>query len=229
MQRLKMSDLITDAVLNELQRHYNGLRLEINNDDILVSGISDKDTIKKVEIDLEFYLDNSELPLENLCCRLDNYEPHNDLQKELLEYAHKLLDLDTAMTGGIYAWGAPGVGKSHVAIGIAKEFMSKGQDVYFLSAENYRLPDNLGPNQVFIFDDLNSPYGTYKDNFKKAVINIHNKGGRIFVTSNISYDEFMDHALKIEEKQRYMDRTKQMFKVLHIEGDSQREQKAWYQ
>jgi len=86
---------------------------------------------------------------------------------------------------------------------------------------------DLGPG---ILDDINSPYGSYMGTFKDIVLNAHNKGERVFVTSNVSYENLMENAFVTDrqEKPRYMDRTKNMFKVLQVTGESRREQTAWH-
>jgi len=180
---------------------------------------------------LEFYFMNPNLPLENLCNRLDNYHYSTESQKELSEYAKRLLYLGKSTKAGLFIWGDPGVGKTHIAVALTKEFMSKNQEVFYLSAENYQLPVHLGPEQVWILDDLNSPYGEYIKTFKKIVMNAHEKGGRVFVTSNTPYEELMNNAFALDpqEKNRYKDRAESLFKIRHVTGSSGRKQKAWYQ
>jgi len=127
-------------------------------------------------------------------------------------------------------WGDTGVGKTHLATALTKEFLAQEQEAYLLSTEHYRLPTDLGPRQVWVLDDLNSPYGSFMDVFKKIVLNAHKKGGRVFVTSNTDYERLMDSAFVLDpqDKPRYVDRTKNVFKVLHVTGPSRREQTAWY-
>ena len=227
--KIDLRQLLTEAVVNELKRHYEGLEVALQGDGVNLSGSSDE-AVAKARLDLKFYFMNPNLPLENLCSRLDNYNPTTDSQKELLDYAQRLLSLDRTATAGLFMWGDPGVGKTHMTVALTKEFLSREQDAYFLSSETCNLPVHLGPRQVWICDDLNSPYSLYMDRFKEIVLNAHNKGGRVFVTSNASYDSLMERAfsLRPDEKTRYIDRTKQMFKVLHITGSSRREQTAWY-
>jgi len=183
--------------------------------------------------DLAFYMKNPELPIENLCSRFNNFKTPTEGHIELCEYAKMLLDLnDSTASAGLYMWGSPGIGKSHMGVALGKEFLKRGQDVIFASAEklgNIQTKD-IPKHNVYIIDDLNSPYGFGAKKFLEIVLDKHNRGGRIFVTSNIDYDTFMNSAFVgcREEQPRYMDRTKGMFKVIHIEDESNRAKKAWY-
>ena len=66
--------------------------------------------------------------------------------------------------------------------------------------------------------------------FKDVVLNAHNNGGRVLVTSNMRYDDIIEKGFSSDlgEKEKYRDRTKQMFKVLELQGDSHRQKKRWY-
>ncbi|UCD04295.1 MAG: hypothetical protein JSW73_01500 [Candidatus Woesearchaeota archaeon] len=228
-----VENLITDAVINKLDKHYPGIKILSLEEGMKIEGIP-RGEAEKAKLDLKFYFENPKLPLENLCSRLDNYHPVHKSQVNLLGYAHQLLGLDKTASAGLFIWGDPGVGKSHIAVGLAKEFMLKGQECYYLSEENHETgkfgAGELGPGQVWILDDLNSPYGVYMRVFKEIVLNAHNRGGRIFVTSNTPHIELMDDAFVTdkEDRERYMDRTKGMFKVLEVWGPSKRQEKTWH-
>ncbi|MES2766667.1 MAG: hypothetical protein V4642_12405 [Bacteroidota bacterium] len=185
-------------------------------------------------LDLHFFLHNPHLPLENICSRLDNYYPKNASQEELLYYAQRLVELDDDSIGaGLYIVGEAGIGKSHIAIGISKEFMRHGLEPNFVIAEQYRFNQKLelGSGQVWVIDDMNSGYHISSRLFKEVVINAFDRGGRVFVTSNKDYDELMKEAFvgdSTANRIRYGDRTKGMFKILHVTGDSFRQANAWY-
>ena len=49
----------------------------------------------------------------------------------------------------------------------------------------------LEPGQVWIIDDMNSGYGISSRLYKKVILNIHDRGGRVFVTSNKPYEEYL--------------------------------------
>jgi len=223
-------------VYQTLRKHYSELQAtELGRDMVQLSfdGLGASIT-EKVQLDVQFLHRNPTVPLENLCCRMDNYEPRNDSQRELLEWAERLMGIDdSTVAAGLFMWGDPGVGKTHMAVAMTKEYMKKGVDAYFSTADD--LPGDLkrqplGPNQVRIIDDLNSSYGLEMGGFKEAMLNAHNKGGRLFVTSNTDYTELMRHAFVAEEdqRQRYMDRTEGMLQVVHVLGQSQRARTAWY-
>jgi len=181
--------------------------------------------------DLKFFEKMPEVSDENFCSRLDNYYPRNETQEALLDAIYYLLDLNTG-SAGLYILGSPGVGKTHCAVGAGKELLKKASgNFYFLTDENYKIHKLLKPDSVFILDDLNSPYGVFKDTFLKLVQYVHDNGGRIFVTSNITYDEFLESAFVCdkENKERILDRMKGLFYVLEIEGQSKRTANTWYE
>jgi hypothetical protein len=78
---------------------------------------------------------------------------------------------------------------------------------------------------------MNSGYGIASRLFKQVILNIHDRGGRVFVTSNKPYEQLMREMFVGEgdaDRMRYEDRTKGMFKILHVVGDSFRQENAWY-
>ena len=112
----------------------------------------------------------------------------------MLEYARRLAALDDEGVGaGLYMWGEAGIGKSHISVGLAKEFMDRGMDPIFMTADTYSFDTHLRlePGQVWIIDDMNSGYGISSRLYKKVILNIHDRGGRVFVTSNKPYEELM--------------------------------------
>lgn len=231
--------VITDAMLGKLREHYNsGLEVIVNGDQVVFAGDLTKEQLANLKLDLEFYMTNPKLPLENLCNRLDNYTPRNDSQDDLLRWAHKLVDLQTpTVAAGLFIYGSTGVGKTHVAVGTTKEFMRKGLKPHYIRGDdNHRLSKvevllkSPQSGQVWIIDDLNSPYGFGMGVLKQVVLNAHNHGGRVFVTSNTSFKELMEHGFVTdpEEKPRFTDRITGMFKVLEVVGGSQRQRDAWY-
>ena len=228
--------LATDALILTLQKHYPKLRV-ISTDErttisLIYSALPPEEQLN-LALDLTFFSQNPKLPLENLCSRLTNYHPKNASQQELLYWANQLLLADSTTTGsGLFIYGEPGVGKTHTAVGLAKELMRKGSHSNYVNADDWtQVTDlQLAPNQVWILDDLNSPYGEGMKAFKRIVLNAHNVGGKIFVTGNQHYDELMEHAFVGDEgnRQRYLDRSKGMFKILHVTGESERQRTAWH-
>jgi|SRR3989344_2574231 len=231
---LSQKTFITPAHLETFKKSYSGLEVRVEGKTIIDVGSLPDEQIQKVLLDLQFLERSPHIPLENLCSHLENYEPRNSTQQELLRYAKLLLELDDSTTAaGLFMYGDPGVGKSHVAVGLAKQFMKKGLEPHFSSADNLIIDTTnrlLGQAQVWIVDDLNSPYGIGMKVFKEIVLNAHERGGRIFVTSNANYHQIMENAFALDpnQKKRYMDRTEGMFKVLHVLGHSERQKTAWY-
>lgn len=231
------SSLFTPAVILTLKEHYPSLEYSMDNHSSAVA-LSAQNLTKQEQqalwLDIRFFLQNPHLPLENLCSHLDNYIPRNDSQKELLFYAQKLANLEQDNKGaGLFIFGDAGIGKSHVAIGISKQFMARGLHPQFLVAEKYtfNMHIELQPAQVWIIDDMNSGFHISSRLMKQVVLNAHERGGRVFITSNKDYGDLMNELFvgdSTANKMRYTDRTKGMFKLLHVTGSSYRQEHAWY-
>ena len=228
--------VITDALLDRLQLNYKGLKIESSETQVyLMTGLLTETNMSNLTLDLKFYFKNPNIPLENLSNRLDNYQPVNESERLMVKYAKALIDTPGELTAaGLFIWGTPGVGKTHIAVGTTKEFMTRDLDAGYVGGGDYsRLHEaerSLGPGQVWVLDDLNSPFGTEMDVFKKMVLNAHNVGGRLLVTSNTSYQSLMEKGFGVdyENRRRFTDRSKQMFKTLHVRGRSQRTRLPWY-
>ena len=54
-----------------------------------ISSLSPQDKLN-LDSDLKFYIENPNLPIENLCSNLTNYKPRNDTQLEAFKSAKKL-------------------------------------------------------------------------------------------------------------------------------------------
>jgi len=228
---------ITSAVITTLDKHYPDAMIQCNEEEKILT-ISNtklsKDILDTIRLDLLFYDRNPTLPLENLCSNLSNYKPQNESQEEMLLFAQKLISFnDDSVGAGLYIYGEAGIGKSHISVGISKQFMKRGLQSNFQFADRFTLSTstNLQPGQVWIIDDMNSGYHLSSRLFKQVVLNAHERGGRVFVTSNKDYDELMTEMFVGDTKAnrvRYEDRTKGMFKILHVVGDSRRQANAWY-
>lgn len=228
---------VTKAMLSVLQKHYPALRYHWNDSEQVIhlnTGDMGPEQREMLQLDIQFYEKNPNLPLENLCAHMSNYQPKNASQKELLHFAQRLIDFDDESVGaGLYMYGEAGIGKSHIAIAISKQFMARGLQPNFQVADRYTMGMhvNLQPGQVWILDDMNSGFHLSSRLFKQIVLNAHDRGGRVFVTSNKDYDELMTEMFVGDSKAnriRYDDRTKGMFKILHITGESYRQANAWY-
>lgn len=228
---------LTPALIARLALHYTGaffmqgsLENELCIDE---SGLSVSD-IEKLRLDLQFFDQNPAVPLENICAHVDAYVPRNESQAELVKFANLLVELNDESSGaGIYMWGDAGIGKSHMSVALSKIFMKRGLSPVFMPADSYGFNTHLDlqAGQVWIIDDMNSGYGIAARLFKQVVLNVHERGGRMFVTSNKPYEELMREAFVGDgeaNRLRYDDRTKGMFKIIHVEGDSYRQANAWY-
>ena len=229
------SSLVTNAAFEVFKGRYPNLEItrQEDEDTILLSLTGPTEEQELFRTDMEFLSRNPDLAVENICSRIDNYIPKNKTQVELKTWAQRLIDLDSSTTAaGLFVFGATGVGKTHIAVGVTKELMKRGFSANFIRAEDYQRMRSmkLDPNQAWIIDDLNSPFGGGMTFFKEVVLNAHNFGGRVFVTSNTDYYELLEHGFVTDpqEKPRYMDRTKGMFKVIHVTGESHREETAWH-
>lgn len=227
----------TPALVARLQKHYPALTAQVDpSETAAVFDVSrlTPDEVKMLRLDLEFFDLNPTLPLENLCSQLSTYVPRNASQQEMLTYAQRLVNLDDdSMGAGLYMYGEAGIGKSHISIGISKQFMKRGLQPNFMVADSYTFDTrvDLTHGQVWILDDMNSGYGIASRLFKQVVLNIHDRGGRLFVTSNKPYDQLMRELFVGDSeanRMRYEDRTKGMFKILQVDGDSHRQQHVWW-
>lgn len=227
----------TPALVARLQKHYAALTVQVDPSEM--AAVFDiarltADEAEMLRLDLAFFDLNPTLPLENLCSQLSTYVPRNTSQQEMLTYAQRLVNLDDdSMGAGLYMFGEAGIGKSHISIGISKQFMKRGLQPNFMVADTYTFDTrvDLTHGQVWILDDMNSGYGIASRLFKQVVLNIHDRGGRLFVTSNKPYDQLMRELFVGDSeanRMRYEDRTKGMFKILQVDGDSHRQQHVWW-
>lgn len=181
-----------------------------------------------------FYRLNQQIPVENIGCSLDNYDPKNESQKLAKDAALKLLSFQNpSKAAGLFLEGLPGVGKTHLAVAMALEFMMQGWPTHFIAATTNRGINNLLNDRqpaAWILDDLNSPYAQGMDTFKKLIVHIHETGGRLFVTSNTSLQQLLEHGFVTDrdEKPRILDRFKGMMMALRVEGESFRSESPWY-
>ena len=231
--RIKLPvNLFTEPVTKKLQEHYPKLSVERNKRNVVLNTSKlSKPELSDLVTDIDFYQENPLVAIENICCRLDNFKPKDKTQKEALESAVQLLNYTGPNPAGLFLQGDTGVGKTHLSVALAKEFMKTGlKTLYVTNKSIHDASKNLQEVEVVIIDDYNSGYGS-GDYFRDIVDYIHRKGGRLFVTSNSSYGKVvLDESFVGAEQElpRFKDRTKSMFKFHHITGPSQRLADAWF-
>ena len=77
--------------------------------------------------DINFALAHN-LPPENTASRLETYKPQNPSQERLLRAASFIAGATHNIFMGLWSSGPAGVGKSHIAIGLAKAIALKSYD-----------------------------------------------------------------------------------------------------
>ncbi len=183
--------------------------------------------------DIEFIRKYPDIPIENTCSTLNNYHPKNEGQKDLLDTARKFIKLDEGTNAGIWAYGPAGVGKTHIAIGIAKELTMAGIRTNYINCSKLtRNQTNITKNGTpyFIIDDLSETIGKEPQLIKDVINYVHDIGGKVFITSNVSYETYIAKLFFLNkgEEIKFIDRQKALFKVIEMGGESQRDQSVWY-
>ncbi len=185
-------------------------------------------------LDLRFLQKNPRLPIESSTATLTNYLPKNLSQTEAQKLAQRLVDADPLRTtsAGLFLQGSPGIGKSHLSVAVAKQFMNRGEPVLFVSPENKKTitEDQILNARVFIIDDFNSGYdGDMARLFKAIVMKVFDQGGRLFVTSNSSFERLIEECFITDSANvaRLKDRIRGMMKIITLQGESHRKPSSW--
>lgn len=195
---------------------------------------------EQIAADLSFWLEHPNIPAENVCSRLSNYKPRHESQERLIQAARYLAqDGMEERAIGLIAHGGPGLGKTHVSVGLAKEISSiTGGTVHYFNLatqknyphteDEYRAIADEGRGTI-ILDDVNNAYGYSGDALRAAVSAVHDVGGRLFITSNaLDINAFLNIALKPStstgeaELLRLIDRVRNMLLALPLSGESYR-------
>jgi DNA replication protein DnaC len=193
--------LITPAFCEQIQIGHPKLKMP-NNFEFDVTCMEPRN-VDDLILDLQFYLKNPSIPLENLCCRLNNYSDIQPLQKDLKRIALNVVNKkNLTEKSGAFLQGTPGIGKTHLAIAIAKEFLFAGFETFYMTPETAKRYEGkaMGTRQVWIFDDLNSGYQhPIAKLFVAAVRNANINRGIVFVTSNSTIEEIIGQAMSTEQ------------------------------
>lgn len=228
--------IFSDEFLGQLTIHYPAAQIKKASDDQSEVIVTELDAKNREQLlnDLSFYRQNPTLPLENAFASLDNYLPQNDTQKEALKWARRLVESNLRQGSGLFLSGQAGLGKTHLSVAVAKELFRRGKNVLYLNSNNgaevsrYIVESRLDPYDVIILDDFNSGFHCMRDAFRNSLFKVHAKGGKLFVTSNSPFNKIFDEAIDNENRARFADRAKTVFKVLELQGESYRQATGWF-
>jgi|GEM_PF-2689915 len=111
---------------------------------------------------LPFY---GEVPAENVTSTLENYQPNDEHQQYALDLARTFVETDQT-PAGLLLTGAPGNGKTHLAVGIGRAAAERGNRAAFI-----RFNDGL-PSFDAIASIPNAPIGGWWDRIPKLTNSI---------------------------------------------------------
>ena len=187
--------------------------------------------------DINFF-SQTNIPVENICSRFDNYIPENASQRRLAKVATGFVGMPLELFGGLVISGEPGVGKTHISVSAAKKFMRLGLQPSYtnlsLPNKQSRLPTKKN-NGVILLDDMNDLTDECCKLFCDIITKTYTDGGKLLVTTNHNNPEHFVHqaicqGTNCNEKEmaRLKDRTNKTLLPLHVEGTSHR-QDSWFQ
>ncbi|MBI4130500.1 hypothetical protein HY468_04240 [Candidatus Roizmanbacteria bacterium] len=218
------------AALETLQAEYPHLAYA-EEDDLISFNVSrfSEEQLYFFYQDISFFINNPELPRENIICRLDNFHPRNASQERLLQAAYDFAATETYKGRGLFVTGAVGTGKTHSAVALAKQFFMLGEETRYIADPGYRDTREIDREdrritRTWILDDMNSPFGEGMKYFKQITMRVHNTGGKVFVTSNQPLEYLLSHGFVTEpnEEERFRDRIKGMYEIIKVTGESYR-------
>lgn len=165
--------------------------------------------LQRIHIDLEFLRQNPSIPLENVCCQRDNFVCSSDVHSNLLygvDQVEPLPEDGSVLLKGTCLIGMNGIGKTHLAIGKAKELMAQGYEVRFVQpqmAEDFikeiqDLDHVMTHNGkiVWVLDDFNSIAACNEEQrkcFFRVIDLIMKRGGLVIATSNLPIENLATH------------------------------------
>lgn len=233
-------DSLSASVAAKFCELYQGMVYEnVDKNWVFTFGNLSESSIKEFKMNLAFFLKNPTLPFENIHCCFDNYTPKNASQEEMVNWAKKLIQYEGSNTCGLFIYGAVGIGKTHISLAIAKACQKEGEKVLFIQPHEIlerevrgEVKDMWSSCTILIFDDFNGTHAFESDLLFGSLLGAFNKGGvKIFITSNKDYNDFIKRTLvgRKNEEARFKDRTKNIFKVLQVEGESNRNEVGWFE
>lgn len=149
--------------------------------------------------------DSARIPRRYDHCSLENFEIHDPSHEAARKAARDWVDLWPAVKSGLLFLGAPGTGKTHLAVAIARELIhAKGAKVLFYeqrellkslqgtfdAGSNRREAEVLGPvlaAEVLILDDLGAGRTTAwaRDVMHDVIAHRYNEERPLIMTSNL--------------------------------------------
>ena len=179
------------------------------------------------------------LPRENHTSSLESYTPKNKSQIEALKWARRIMSLEPGTAAGLWLWGDVGIGKTHLAVGIAKALEAQGKKVLFFQTDLYvsGMPHPIQEYDAIVLDVMNLSSQTEdeeekdkgEEEFLSVILKCSNHRKKIVLAINTDYKSFLTYDfLGYElERETFKDRVQHMFKVVHLEGASQRSAVSW--
>ena len=206
MELLVSSNLSHDFI-EGLRPYYPLLMLNLDQLDI---SLLTEDNLIALEKDILFYnacCTEGVIPKEDLYAQWDIFHCDTPLQTLWYSRANQLLEEVNSGSRrgmGMFLAGAAGLGKTHLAIAVAKECLKEGYYPIYIRPETNQDGDSIqdsidnllsgnfgkGSPIVWILDDCNSSFGVVKDFFLKLVIRARELGDLLLVTSNMEYESF---------------------------------------
>jgi len=201
------------------------------------NGIFSAEQLKEMRIDIAFAQEHPDLPLENVASRWSNYIPQNESQEDMTRMMSKLLQAPNEKLSGMLVHGDPGIGKTHISVAFAKKAMAEGKKSIYINLPRLK---GLGKEllqqefDVLILDDWNSAYGIGSGLVREAIALMHDRGGRLFITSNTKDPyNFLETGLSFagdkSDLMRLADRVKGSIRIQEVIGNSQRSANSWWE
>jgi DNA replication protein DnaC len=185
----------------------------------------------------------ADIPPRYKHCTANNFDVYNDSLKRALDYARRLIDNFPINEKGVLFVGQPGVGKTHLAVAVLKEAISKGATGLFftdsqltaLLRSTYTDSGELTESQVLkavtstdvlVLDELGRGKMTeWRDEMLTLVINTrYNQNRMTILTTNYDVGDINDpESLQCRVGVRVYSRLNEMCEILHLDAADYRE------
>lgn len=197
--------------------------------------IKEKDSIPYLLRDLEFFQTVSEIPSRSICANFWTYKPQNQSQETAVEWGKKFASYQGDKAAGLFITGQSSLGKTALAIAIAKACFETNRKVLYLDANPvsdsmsqyfFKMTElrRMDFNMVIIdnFIRLN-----YPQVFKVIVKGIQERKGKIIIVSTVPFEEFFDKRILPSYKNRdryeamdpYIEHIKQLFQEIPLSSE----------